>query len=160
MLYETIIPATGHSFTKRNFIFKYFPTQWHYHKEFELTLITNGWGKRFVGDGVDDFKVGDIVLFGENLPHFHMCDKTYYENNDLYCSSEVIQFTRDIFPADMNKNARVFTHFQSIANKQAGNLISKQKNHRRSYGNISPIGKPPRYQHADQTLSNIGSLRK
>lgn len=93
MLYETIIPATGHSFTKRNFIFKYFPTQWHYHKEFELTLITNGWGKRFVGDGVDDFKVGDIVLFGENLPHFHMCDKTYYENNDLYCSSEVIQFT-------------------------------------------------------------------
>ena len=97
MLYETIIPATGHSFTKRNFIFKYFPTQWHYHKEFELTLITNGWGKRFVGDGVDDFKVGDIVLFGENLPHFHMCDKTYYENNDLYCSSEVIQFTRDIF---------------------------------------------------------------
>ena len=36
MLYETIIPASGSSFTKKNFIFKHFPPDWHYHPEYEL----------------------------------------------------------------------------------------------------------------------------
>ena len=34
------------------------------------------------------------------MPHFHLSDRVYYENNDLYCCSEVIQFNQNIFPAD------------------------------------------------------------
>lgn len=100
MLYETIIPASGSTFTKKNFIFKHFPPDWHYHTEYELVAITEGFGKRFVGSGVSDFSPGDIVLIGSNVPHFHLSDRVYYENNDLYCCSEVIQFNLNIFPAD------------------------------------------------------------
>ena len=100
MLYETIIPASGCSFTKKNFVFKHFPPDWHYHPEYELVAITEGFGKRFVGNGVSEFFPGDIALIGSNVPHFHLSDQVFYEDNDLYCSSEVIQFNLNVFPAE------------------------------------------------------------
>ncbi|MCF3650615.1 helix-turn-helix domain-containing protein [Synoicihabitans lomoniglobus] len=46
---------------------------WHYHPALELTLIQSGKGTRLVGDDIDLFESGDLVLIGPNVPHYwHM----------------------------------------------------------------------------------------
>ncbi len=54
-----------------------FDAHWHFHPEWELTLILEGEGKRFVADSVEPFGAGDFVLLGPGLPHFwHSRDRS------------------------------------------------------------------------------------
>lgn len=41
----------------------------HRHRQLELTWIEAGVGMRFVGDAVEPFGPGDLVLIGSNVPH-------------------------------------------------------------------------------------------
>jgi hypothetical protein len=50
----------------------YIHNPWHFHKDHEITYIENGRGSLFVGDSIQSFGPGDIVLLGSFLPHeFH-----------------------------------------------------------------------------------------
>jgi YesN/AraC family two-component response regulator len=64
---------------------------WHYHPEYELTLIENGKGTRMVGDHHENFESGDLVFIGPDLPHTWMSDLNMKGN----CKVVVIQFTKE-----------------------------------------------------------------
>lgn len=89
-LYEDITSKKGsESFLAYAFTVPQFEFKWHYHPEYELTLITKGKGKRLVGDNYGNFEAGDLVLLGSGLPHTWSSDRF----QEKKVSAVVIQFS-------------------------------------------------------------------
>jgi AraC-like DNA-binding protein len=73
----------------------------HYHKEFELLFNIQNNGTRFVGDSIEPFFDGDLVLVGPNIPHYWRSDLSYYnENSNKLAKVICIHFVRDFAGVD------------------------------------------------------------
>jgi AraC-like DNA-binding protein len=80
------------SFVVKDFDYPYYPTPWHYHPEYELVLVTESTGKRFIGDEIKNFGPGDLAFIGPNLPHLYRNDSQYYTGSALRAKSIVVHF--------------------------------------------------------------------
>ncbi|MFN8354894.1 MAG: AraC family transcriptional regulator [Spirosomataceae bacterium] len=87
-IFERINTAGTNSFIFRQFEVPAFDAPYHFHPEYELTLISKGEGQRYVGQHVADFWEGDLVFIGANLPHCWINRPLEAEN----VSAIVIQF--------------------------------------------------------------------
>lgn len=58
-----------------------FYSRWHYHPEIELTLIKKGSGIRIIGDSIEPFSAGDLILVGAHLPHSWRLDAGHQDKN-------------------------------------------------------------------------------
>lgn len=68
----------------------------HYHPELELVYITESTGTRFVGDSIEKFEPGELVLLGKNLPHMWLNDKGYFQQeSNLMADALCIHFKED-----------------------------------------------------------------
>jgi AraC-like DNA-binding protein len=98
---EHLPKEKDHSFVVKYFDYHYFPTPWHYHPEYELVLVTESTGKRFIGDHISAFSPGNLALLGPNIPHTYQNDDKYYkEGAALRAKSIVIHFTEDALGND------------------------------------------------------------
>lgn len=91
---EHLPKEKDHSFVVKFFDYNYYPTPWHYHPEYEIVMVTESTGKRFIGDHISDFKPGNLAFLGPNIPHTYKNDDKYYEEgSELRAKSIVIHFT-------------------------------------------------------------------
>ncbi|MBI1375696.1 MAG: helix-turn-helix domain-containing protein [Phycisphaera sp.] len=107
--FEKITPTPDRSFRCFRRADPAFGYDFHHHPAYELTLIEDSQGQRFVGDHIDNYGPGDLVLMGPNLPHVWVSgspataaspapDDADDPDGALH-TAVVIQFERDCFGA-------------------------------------------------------------
>ncbi len=74
----------------------HFTYPWHFHSEYELLFVLEGFGTSFVADNIEQFEAGDLALLGSNLPHFWRSNESFINSNGkLKIKYVVIQFPND-----------------------------------------------------------------
>src|SRR4051812_39125147 len=69
------------SFLYNRLCCSYFDKPWHFHEEYELVLIEQSQGTKFIGDNVSLFQDGELMLIGSNIPHLFRNNENYYKKN-------------------------------------------------------------------------------
>ncbi len=77
--------------------------EFHYHPEYQISLIASGTGVASIGNSVDHFKEGDVYLIGPNVPHVFKHDAV---NNEGFRSDEARMIS--IFFKDHSFGSRFF----------------------------------------------------
>lgn len=75
----------------------YFFPSWHFHPELEIMLVQEGAGIRFVGNSMERFQAGDLVLYGSNIPHLYRSDKEYYQKDSPLISEATVIYFKENF---------------------------------------------------------------
>lgn len=94
---EKIEPGFGSSFTIRKFtdVHCHARPHWHFHPEYEIVYISNGRGKRHIGDHFSFYENGDLIFLGPDLPHFGFTEELHEEHVEI-----VLQMKEDFLGYD------------------------------------------------------------
>jgi AraC-like DNA-binding protein len=110
-------PGLNYSFSIRHDTVPYFHNRWHYHPEIELLYIEKGTGTQFVGDSIQRFSEGDIILIGSNLPHYWRCDEMYFQSSpDIRAEATVVHFLPNFWSEkflDLPENKKIKELFET-----------------------------------------------
>ncbi|WP_442846212.1 AraC family transcriptional regulator [Leeuwenhoekiella sp. H156] len=68
----------------------------HEHEEIQISYIVNGRGSLILGDTVNEYKPGDILIIGEKIPHVFRSDSDIHEESVMYS----LFFTKSSFGKD------------------------------------------------------------
>lgn len=72
---------------------RHFDATWHAHSEYQLFLVEEGTGTKFIGNTVKPFDGGDLTFLGPNTPHLWRSDECYFDpQNDKISRGLVIYF--------------------------------------------------------------------
>ena len=95
----------------RFYDYKHFTYPWHFHSEYEIIYIKESTGTRFVGNNVDKYAAGDIILIGSGLPHYMKSDDIYLSEDCIErVKGTIIQFEKEFMYYSVNH----YPHFIKI----------------------------------------------
>jgi AraC-like DNA-binding protein len=96
-IFEKISKPEDQSFYLEEVIKPYFTDLWHFHPEIEILYVREGFGAKYVGDSINSFYPGDIVIIGSNIPHVHVSNSDYLNpEKNLRSSAICIQFAETV----------------------------------------------------------------
>lgn len=93
----TVPQNESRSFDLRHEHVPYFANPWHFHPELELNFVISSAGTRFIGQSVERFNGGEIVLLGKNLPHYWRNEAAYYKGESPRPAEAIVARFNDDF---------------------------------------------------------------
>lgn len=85
------------AFVAKELIAPHFDKAWHFHQEYQLFLVLEGKGTRFIGDQMKPFREFDMVFTGPNLPHLWRNDAAYFEKESTLSTHGVVVYFGEDF---------------------------------------------------------------
>jgi AraC-like DNA-binding protein len=84
------------SFIVKELVEPHFDPNWHFHPHYQLFLVEEGTGTRFIGDSIKPFAEGDLVFLGPNWPHLWRSDQAFFKRDSgLTTRGIVVYFSED-----------------------------------------------------------------
>ena len=134
--FETILPGPGESFVTEEMVAPTLDCVYHIHPECELTWIESGFGSRFIGDSIEPFSAGDLVLIGGSVPHHYLTlesDSTGPEWSrtrvvkfaPAFCGRTLLELPEFEAVARMLQEAARGLHFPEESAREAVPLLQK-----------------------------------
>lgn len=108
---EQLLISEDNPIKARYYDYEKFFYPWHFHSQYELIFVRESHGCCFVGDHIEDYRAGDLFLFGSNLPHYMRSDEVY-GTPDAPCrvKGTIIQFEKNF----MDYSFRHYPQFMQI----------------------------------------------
>ena len=98
-LHKSTIPPSQ-IFVIRDMAEKHFDPVWHAHSEFQLFVVLEGEGTRFIGDCIKAFKPGELIFTGPNLPHLWRSDEPYFDKKSYLKTRGIVIYFNENFLGD------------------------------------------------------------
>jgi AraC-like DNA-binding protein len=98
-LHKSGIPPSQ-IFVIRNLQEKHFDPVWHAHSEYQLFVVLEGTGTRFIGDSIKAFRPGELIFTGPHLPHLWRSDEAYFEKKSNLSTSGIVIYFNENFLGD------------------------------------------------------------
>ena len=61
-------------------------------------MVLQGTGTRFVGDSIQSFQPGELVITGPHLPHLWRCEEVYFKGDDNRIAEGLVVYFGEDFP--------------------------------------------------------------
>lgn len=75
---------------------RHFNPLWHFHPQCEIMVVEEGTGTLYIGDGIDHFRSGDVIILGPNIPHLLRNYPEYFVlNSELRVKATVLYFNEN-----------------------------------------------------------------
>ncbi len=76
---------------------RHFDPIWHAHSEYQLFVVLNGTGTRFIGDSIKAFQAGELIFTGPHVPHVWRNDDVYFQAGSGLRASGIVIYLNENF---------------------------------------------------------------
>ncbi|MCL1938654.1 MAG: AraC family transcriptional regulator [Candidatus Azobacteroides sp.] len=123
----------------------------HHHSDFEINLVIDTYGKRVVGDSIEDFSTLDLVMIGPNIPHAWFGEVE--ENNHVV----TIQFSDKLLNFPILEK-RLFNNIKNLLLESQRGLVFSEKTQIAIKEKILKLTKMQGFQTVLEFLSILNEL--
>jgi AraC-like DNA-binding protein len=115
------IDSPNQSYIVRELKDPHFDPNWHFHPHYQLFVVLEGVGTRFIGDNIQHFEAGDMVFLSPDLPHLWRSDEAYFQHDSALCTHGIVlYFTEDFLGKEFFEKSEMIKLKKLLLNSSRG----------------------------------------